>query len=201
MELFKLKHEVGRLISLEYSEQIFSVHPDAEQAYLYSKQLNRQYNLDLLTVDFVKTIQAITPLFVIKSSSPEDHIKPDQYLFYSNWVWLDLIKHHKIPNLCVLEIEESEVEDIEILAWSYVASDQLLAINHKENFRELLDVLQRISTLTNSNPVHEKAKKVSGKTIERLSGVKRGVIRGQKRKDVLEASALESYISNNPRGL
>lgn len=189
--------EIGRLVSRKYNEQKFSVHPDAEEAYLHSKKSNRQYNLDLLAVEAVQKMQAIHPLIAIKSSALHGQEDTGQILFYANWIWLDLIKHHKIQHLRVLEIEESEVEDIAILAWSYVASQELLAINRKENFRELGEILQRITDLAGCNPISQSAKTVNVKTMERLSGEGRGVIRGQQKKNIVEISAIEKFMSEN----
>jgi hypothetical protein len=186
--------QIGRLVSREYSDQIFSVHPLAEEAYSRSKQLKRQYNLDLLTVETVQNFQAVHPLIVIKSPKPENKKAPVQYLFYSNWVWLDLIKHLSIPNLHILEIDESDAGDISTLAWSYVASEELLAINRKENFCELEVLLQRITDKSGNNLIFGGSKKVTVKTMEQLSGETRGVIRGQQRKNTVEISGLEKFI-------
>tara|TARA_B100001063_G_scaffold241067_1_gene267299 strand:- start:11614 stop:12204 length:591 start_codon:yes stop_codon:yes gene_type:complete len=187
--------QIGRLVSREYIEHIFSVHPLAKKAYLYSKQLNRQYNLDLLTAEAVQDFQAAHPLIAITSNKPHDQGTADQIRFYSNWVWLDLIKYHNIPNLRIIEVEESDVGDIAKLAWSYVASEELLGINRKDNFRELGVVLQRLTDESGSNPVCCGSKKITAKTIEQLSGETRAVIRGQQQKSRVLISGLENYIS------
>ena len=191
--------QVGRLVSREYSDQIFSVHPLAEKAYLHEKQLNRQYNLDLLTVEAVQKIQATHPHLAIKPPKADGQKDTDQILFYANWVWLDLIKHHKITNVYVLEIEEFDIEDISILAWSYVASEELLAINRSQNFRELGKLMQRIIDESGSSPIRDGSQKITVSAMEKLSGESRGVIRGQQPKNVIETSGLEAFISQDKR--
>lgn len=196
-----MKKKLGSLRSIKFDETKFSVHPSAEDAYVYSKELNRQYDLNLFTPKFVQNLQAIHPLISVKSYLIQNTKKKVQYQFYSNWIWLDLIKQFKIDYIYVLEVDDVNAEEIAKLSWSYVVSEELLSINSKENFRELEILLQRVADISGSSPVDGGKKKVTMKTIERLSGESRGVIRGQQRKNIEEISALENYISNNPEGL
>ena len=184
--------ERGTTFHIKLKNINLSIHPYAEPAYLYSKEIKSQYHLDLLTTDSVKLAQTIHPLVVVPHNSLTD-VK--NYLIISGWIWLDVIEKNGIDEIQLYKLDQLDAKDIDSISWLYLATLELTSFNRKENFNKLQYVLAQLEQSHIEKPILTKGKKVTDKDIEYLSSETRAVIRRQKNKYSVIKSPIEDYVT------
>lgn len=184
----------GNVFFTSVNKTSITVHPNAREAYLFSKKIGMQYNLDILTPESIKLAQAIHPIIVIADDAQNSMTK---YSIISGWIWLDLIERNHINEIQLYEMNLLNADEIKSISWMYLATLELTSFNRKENFNRLQCILAKLDQSKIGKTLLTQANKITSKDMEHLSGENRSVIRGQKKKYPDITSPIEDYVAKS----
>nr|WP_297347414.1 hypothetical protein [uncultured Glaciecola sp.] len=119
-----------------------SCHPDARDAYIYSKGINTyidviQKRSTIQSVDLLRENQQFNPLIAIEAAKQE-------LQYFSGWRWYEKCLAAEVNEVEVIVYEDFENLNLRKVSWQYLLSEHLYGMQRGSSLLQLVNLIKAI---------------------------------------------------------
>ena len=180
-----------KIKSISLSHCTLSCHELARPAYIFSKDLKPQVNLDQLPQEFITLSQALEPVHVVEVSSKS-------FEFFAGWQWFEVCCMRQVNEINIITHKQISSCEILKLAWAYQLSKHSSDLHRGSSLAQLTTLIDKMPLDIRKKLLLDYHSHSALKTVSRLTEESRSAIRNQlgktKRTDTEAKSVLNELL-------